>query len=344
MMFAAILASALSMLTLPPRYGEPTRMHVYAVSNSADIATAYMPDDTTSNITVIAWVRWNRLGHTKWDVPVVEFLVTSEAARATREGGAPIQNLCAHDYETALTLNAGTWSAANVLPATYDLPTEMQDMQQWQYGCYCYNVTTDSDLTLNVGGAEVSIYAQPGVRQVNNILAATASRAVSIAAASESANIKFGIAENPLVQFLGSVQFGSVHLADGDTVQEIFEANRASGGISDIEWRMVVARVSIADGVMHFSFEGHNAMGLIKRDTRDQAMWRPRATFAKDARIRLVVFNAAGGMSDIPNSQGGEREIVAVYGFRIYRELLDDALIARMRELDYAELTRRGWL
>jgi hypothetical protein len=45
-----------------------------------------------------------------------------------------LQNLCAHDYETALTLNAGTWSAANVLPATYDLPTEMQDMQQWQYG------------------------------------------------------------------------------------------------------------------------------------------------------------------------------------------------------------------
>ena len=71
---------------------------------------------------------------------------------------------------------------------------------------------------------------------------------------------------------------------------------------------------------------------LTKVESGAQAMWQPVSAFEKDARIRVMCASLEGldGCS------------VKVWGFRVYRGWLDDALIETMRDQDAAELARRG--
>ena len=162
-------------------------------------------------------------------------------------------------------------------------------------------------------------------KQIFNILGTSASRAVSISAASTAATVKFGIAENPFVQFV-SAQFDDV--VDGSA---IFSGGEYGGLVSNA-WRLVVTRGEIVTNAVRINVCGYDATTTFPCDrTTTQMLFHARPTFAKDARLRYVV-QAASSTQD---------HVFYIYGFRAYRGWLDDATIERIRDLDAAELTRR---
>lgn len=315
-------------LLAPPQFGDPTRMCSYSCSNVFDVATAYFSDDQASNFTAIVWMKWTpRQNHVASSgfVPFAMFNVSADPARATCEGGDGLPDLQSHRYEVPLTLSGGTW-AETCLPASYDYPDST--LKNWKYGCYAVNIETDTALTLNVGGAEKSISASPE-KQRFNILATSASRSVSISAASSSATVKFGIAVNPLVQFVGA-QFD-----DNNSYGTL--GNARLGGLASNEWRMVVFRGRIAAGSATCNACGYNATTKLQNEqTSTKELWHPRTTFAKNARIRVMVASLLGIQYE------GKYDTFHLYGFRVYRGWFDDATIERMRDLDAAEMTRRG--
>ena len=318
-LFACCVAAA-SELLVAPQYGDPT---VLAPSRSSEgqsafnLAHVWMPGGNT-NFTAIIWA----ISSTPTNTPYRPFIMmdcTYKAARSTTEGGPELAELCSHDDTQPLTLSGGTW-AENCLPATYAVPGPT--FRDWQYGCYCFNLTTDTPLTLDVGGEELYIPATN--RMIRNIKATTASRSVSIAAESPSATVYFGIAENPLKQFIGGQSTGVHNSGDADY---------SSGGTSTNEWRMFVFRAEIAGSDLRYEVRGYTPLSqLTVVESGAKAMWQPVSAFEKDARIRVMCASLTGldGCS------------VEVWGFRVYRGWLDDALIETMRDQDAAELARRG--
>lgn len=319
---------AASELLAPPRFADPTRMCAYSCSNTMDIATAYFNDDGATNFTALVWIKWTPRSNFPADCAMVPFVgscVSADPARATREGGDALDDLQSHRYELPLALSGGTWGETCL--TSYDCPSSLSG-SAWQYGCYCVNVETDSALTLNVGGTEKSIAASAD-KQIFNIQATSASRAVSISAASSSATVRFGIAENPLVQFCGA-QF-----TDGNSTQGWDDGQ--AGGIVPNEWRLIVVRGRIAANNVTVSICGYNASSkFVNEDTTQTSLWHSRTTFAKNARLRLTVGSLMGIGYD------GQYDVFTLYGFRVYRGWFDDATIERMRDLDAAEMTRRG--
>lgn len=333
LLFAVLLALAgvaSPELLAPPAFGDPTRMRAKAYANTVELHTAFFGDGNATNFTLLCWMRWTPRGNMPgdaqaWLIPFINVSVSADPARATKEGGPELENLCSHRYDVPLTLSGGTWGTT-CLPATYDYPPSCSD---WQYGCYCVNVETDTALTVNVGGAEQNVAASNGVRQVFNIKAESASRAVSISAANNNARVKFGIAENPLVQFIGS-QFDSM---GADTAG----GHPDKGGIASTEWRLVVARGMIATNCVTINVCGYNASSKFEsNNTVSQALWHPRSTFAKHARIRMTAASCLGLSAD------GQEDVITLYGYRVYRGWMSEADILRMRDLDVAEMTRRG--
>lgn len=330
-LFAALAvrgAFAAHELLAVPRFGDPTTMQAFSRSNVFDVATVYFRDDRATNFTTIVWMKWTpRRGYfVNGMVPWVECHVSADPARSTLEGGDELPDLQSHSYEVPLALSGGTW-AETCLPA-YEYPATLW---KWQYGCFAVNVETDAALTLNVAGAERSVPASPQ-KQVFNIMGATASRSVSVAAESTTATVRLGIAVNPLVQFVG-VQF------DDDGEHDGSWANGEYGGLQSNEWRMVVFRGRIAGGDMTVNMCGYNATRKFYcENSATRELWHPRATFAKNARIRIMCSNLQGGIgygTDDP-------DIFHLYGLRIYRGWLGDAEVERMRDLDAAEMARRG--
>lgn len=319
-LFACCVAAASELLVMP-QYGDPTVLapsHSTEDQSAFNLARAFMPGGNT-NFTAIIWAIGSIPTNTSLR-PFVMMDCTYKSARSTTEGGPELADLCSHDYKEPLTLSGGTW-AEDCLPATYAVPNPTT-FQNWQYGCYCFNLTTDTPLTLNVGGAELYIPATN--RMIRNILATTASRSVSIAAESPSATVYFGIAENPLKQFIGGQSDSG--LATGMT-------DFSAGGISTNEWRMFVFRAEISGSDLRYEVRGYTPMSqLTKVESGAQAMWQPVSAFEKDARIRVMCASRAGldGVS------------IEIWGFRVYRGWLDDALIETMRDQDAAELARRG--
>jgi len=318
-LFACCVAAA-SELLVKPQYGDPT---VLAPSRSAEgqsafnLALAFMPGGNT-NFTAIIWAISSTPSNTPY-TPSVMMDCTYKAARSTTEGGPELAELCSHDDTQPLTLSGGTW-AENCLPATYAVPGPT--FRDWQYGCYCFNLTTDTPLTLNVGGAELYIPATN--RMIRNIQATTASRSVSIAAESPSATVYFGIAENPLKQFIGGQSSG---------VRSSGEEDYSAGGTSTNEWRMFVFRAEISGSDLRYEVRGYTPMSQLSAvESGAQAMWQPVSAFEKDARIRVMC-------ASLTRLDGCT---VEVWGFRVYRGWLDDAFIETMRDQDAAELTRRG--
>ena len=312
----------------PPRFADPTVMYAFSRSNVLDVATAFFDDDRASNFTAIVWMKWTPRANLAASgiVPFAMFAVSADPGRATREGGATLPDLQSHRYEVPLTLSSGTW-AETCLPSSYDYPDST--LSAWQYGCYAVNIETDTALTLQVAGAEKSISAS-AEKQIFNIMGETASRSVSISAASASATVKFAIATNPLVQFIGA-QFddgtGSGSYAYGER-----------GGIVSNEWRMVVFRGAIAAGSATVRVDGWNATTKLTNENEStRTLWHPRTTFAKDARLRVMVACLTGIGIDT-----GNPDRFHLYGLRVYRGWFTNAELERMRDLDAAEMTRRG--
>lgn len=326
-------AAPLDML-MPPRFGDPTRMTMRDRSGVFDLATAFVEREGITSLTFVVWLKWEPNGRNAFGNPFVMCNITPDYGRSTLEGGRELPNVSPSNWNTFLTLENGTWSAPDCLPANYECPESLQS-QDWKYGCYCFNVETDSDLTLTIAGAEKNIAASNGVRQIYNIMGKTSSRAVAISAANYDAHIRFEIAENPLCQFVGG-QF------DGNDSTGTF-GRESHGGLSSNEWRMVVFSAAITNGMAITYTRGYNAQGqLPDAEHTTDALFRPHEAFSFNSRFRLMV-SELGGVGGLSSHGELPVEHFLMYGFRGYCKWLTEAEILRMVELDAAELQRRGY-
>ena len=328
MTVSAAFAAAPHGALMVPQYGTPVRASIGSKLGvkAFTLCTGFVESEGATAFTAMVWLRWAPRAGYPADSPFGPFVMcdfTTESARSTSEGGPSLVNLSPVSENEILPLVNGRWSA-NCLPQTYDHP---DSLDHWQYGCYCINITTDTGLTLNVAGEELYIPATNGM--VRTILATTASRSVSIVAESASANVKFGIAETPLVQFVG---------ANFDSVINGRESNLEDCGLARGEWRLVVFRASIVGNAMRARVCGYNAMDrLTNSQDVSQEMWHQRTTIEKNSRFRFMVANA-GGLSD---GQGND-DAFDIYGFKCYRGDLSDRLVETMRDQDVEEMMRRG--
>lgn len=314
-----------------PIYGEPTLMRLDHRSGfkAVEAFTGYINATNVTAFTAMCWMRVTRhpwLNPNNGSYIFVQPCFSVESARATTEGGPGIPDLLNDAYMVQpVPLSAGgTWQA-NCLPNGYDCPENLRD--QWGYGCYVFNLTTDTALTLTVGGAELYIPATNCM--IRNIQAVSADRTVTIAAENANACINFGIGVNPLVQFCSAATFAGMSGAGIDN----------GGGLRTHEWRLVVVRGRIENGKAYGITEGWNATDKFELgETVDETtLAHPRTTFAKNARVRMLVSNVAGGLV----FEGQEIEI-GLFGGKMLKGWLTDGEIEKIRDIDVNELRRRG--
>lgn len=322
---AATATAARPQLVCPPQFGSPEFVGPVSQSlgwDSVHVATGFVEADGATELTVMMWLRafvqggvpssWDYYGYT------LNGQVSTDAARATAEGGPGLPNLCSHPEGSDLVLNDGNWTET-CLPSSYDCPPELT--RQWGFGCYCFNLTTDTPLTLTVGGAELFVPATNGM--VRSIQATSADRSCTISTA-PGAHVKFGIAENPLHQFFG---------VQNDCVLSDSSARIADGGVVTNEWRLFVFRFKIdGNDVVSSTDTWTPADRCLKTTTIRSTMWKPRTAFARNSRF----FSTVGATS------GWNYKGLLKYGFKFYCGWLPDAMIERFRDQDVQEMRKRG--
>ncbi len=279
-------------------------------------------DGGETGMTVIAWAKYRNLdGASDIRFPFVMGNCTAEAARATRDGGAQLTNLVTGTLEAqTIDVSGGSW-AMECLPTGYAVPSTLEGTR-WQYGCYCVNITTDTPLTLTVADTEIYIPATNGM--VRNVQGASASRYVFVEPESAAANVRFGIAEMPLRQFIGAQ-------CDG-TAKDEQVISRESGGL-DETWRMFALRARIDNGNMIVRMEGYTpGVRLEGVQCVTQALWRARGTFEKDAMFRLNVVGWG-----VTENLG-----ISLCMEKMFDGWITDEQVERIRDLDVAELVRHG--
>lgn len=314
-----------------PIYGEPT-LQTLNVRGGLDAFSAFTGFIQSTNVTAFTAILWTKIASfpTGWHDGgvLIEAMFTVETARSTSEGGPSLEDLLNDAYlVTPIPLSAsGTWQAT-CLPNSYDCPDFLAS--QWGYGCYCFNLTTDAPITLTVGGAELYIPATNCM--IRNIQAISADRTVTIAASDPNACINFGIAENPLVQFLSAGVNSNAAGGNADVSQ---------GGPTLAEWRMVAVRGRIENGNGIGQIESYNATTHFDNAVTDtHALAHPRSTFAHNSRVRMIMSNVYGWMK---KDSTGEKVQVKFFGGKLLRGWLTDGEIERLRDIDAAELRRRG--
>lgn len=316
-----------------PIYGEPTlqSLKVRAGLNALSALTGFIESTNVTAFTAVLWMKVASYpaGCTDGGI-IINSSFTVSPARSTKEGGPGLADLLNNDYlVTPIPLSAdGTWHAT-CLPNSYDCPENLAS--KWQYGCYCLNLTTDTPLTLTVGGAE--LYVPATNCMIRNIQAVTADRTITIAAERADACINIGIAVNPLIQFIDA---GTSSNFSG--LSNNFDISH--GGPTSTEWRMIVMRGKI---------EGTNAIGRTdsynatthfdNHETVTTELAHPRATFAHDSRIRFFCSNFFGGLH---NKTTGEDVQILFYGDKLIEGWLSDGEIEHLRDIDAYELRRRG--
>lgn len=310
-----------------PIYGEPT-LQTLKVRSGYDTVSAFTGFISATNVTAFTAVLWARVVSRHHDYNdggvFVQNDYTIETARSTTEGGPALNDLLhgeCLEYHVPLS-PFGTWQS-RCLPDAYDCPDNIA--AQWGYGCYCINVTTDTPFTLTVGGAE--LYVPVTNSMIRNILAVSSDRTITIAAESTYARIKLGIAINPLVQFVSA---GKSSGMEGSSTR--FDPQY--GGLSQNEWRMIAVRGRVDGLAQTDTYNATSHFDLIDDATTEIA--HPRATFARDARVRMLLGIITGGLTDDLQ--------IKYYGGKLLNGWLTDGEIERIRDIDAAELRRRGEL
>ena len=273
-----------------------------------------------TGMTVIAWMKYSSsLGSQKVIPPFVSGSCTAEACRATRDGGAGLTNLVTGSLADAGTIDVsgGSWSM-ECLPTGYAVPVTLSDTQ-WQYGCYCINISTDTPLMLSV--ADTEIYIPVTNNMVRNVQGSSASRYVIVTPESASANVQFGIAEMPLHQFVGA-QSDANGRGVGDS---------EDGGLAET-WRMFAFRARLDAGNMIVRMDGYTSNGhLTIPQGATLELFRARSTFEKDAMFRLSIAGHATDSLSIGTCMA-----------KMFDGWLSDEQVERIRDLDVQELVRHG--
>lgn len=287
-------------------------------SNVNEIATFWLPEETDA-FTVMVWQRSN-VGPTGTRFILAYY--TAEAARSTQEGGPELPGI--REFAPVSLSAGGTWSMSG-LPSEYEQPENFG--YKWQYGCFCVNVLTQTPLTMTVAGAEKQIPASAS-KQVFNILGEADDRSVTISAADPSAPVDFGIAVNPLIQFMGQ-DIGDTDVFSGDW-DGINVSNRCT---------FIVLRCKIDAGHTTSTWcgecrqtDGHSLI-----ETRAEPLWKERARFAKNARATFSW--CTWGVNP-----GYDYRCCEVYGKKMAMRWLSDAEIDRIYDADLEVIRARHYM
>ena len=276
-----------------------------------------------TGVTMVAWLKYSSTLGQLIIPPFVMGSCTAEAARSTRDGGAALTNLVTGTLSDAqpIDVSGGSW-AAECLPGAYLVPSTLAQ-SQWQYGCYCINISTDTPLTLSV--ADTEIYVPATNDMVRNVQGSSDSRWCIVTPESADADVRFGIAEMPLHQFVGA-QSDSCSPTEGVSTGE-----SDMGGLAET-WRMFAFRARIEGTNMVVQMDGYTpGTRLEKSQCVTQALLRVRSTFEKDAMFRMSGCSFA------------VREVTfGVCMSKMFDGWLDDAQVERIRDLDVAEMRRHG--
>lgn len=330
---ALVAALAFSALAVDPRLmrpilGDPSRMFGFRQPAWHCVATFFMPGGHAA-VTAVAWARV-RAPSDEFGSQFKRCMMygdcTVAPARATAEGGASLPDLLSGAYTGAAAVplsSRGTWSAA-CLPSTWQAPGQISE--EWRYGCYCINLRTDAALTLTVGGGEVTV--PHATNMVRNVLATSADRTVTIAAASPSATVHFGLAVNPLVQFFGGVMYAEA--LDTQQLTSDYSVFTNEYAMMAFRARLLEDGAKVETALDAYTRSGwHHGVAITQRV--DAAS---RAVFAPDARIRLHLCRLAGDTEALDGTD--------VWGVKQWRGWLPDALLDRVLHQDMEEMARRG--
>ncbi len=243
---------------------------------------------------------------------------------STAEGGPTLKNEEPWDYDTPLTFSAdGQWSYLNALPACDKYVIDEQDIKgNWQYGCYAFNIETDTDLTISVGGEDRNVEADLG-KQSFNILCKTSSRDICITCADTNAVVKLGFATNPMVQFFGHT------MTSLDAHGNSWGINPQEGycGITTNEWTLLISRARINPDRtltyrMNASMYDYYYDGEQKTETPSQPItsdyFHPWARCA----FTFASFDPTNNLN------------FYTYGHKIFKGWLDDDMIKIIRDKD----------
>lgn len=333
---SVITSIVASSLLLIPRGGDPSAqpLEVSKVGLAAfEMPSAYICEPGATAVTYSAWMRCRDVinvvaGQLAGVMPQVTMMTSYDPARATREGGDDLTDLLNDLYSVDyVPLIHGSWSASNILLGRDDLAPET--LQNWKYGCYCINYKSDSPFTLYLGGEETYLPASP-TNAIRNIIVTSSDRSVAITAESASAHINFGVAHNPLVQFIGLTS---------DSVDTFGLIHTECGGIVTNEWRMCVFRARIADGKVASQLDVWRPNDKCTlTPSKQEDMWHPRSAFAVNSRVRITLSHMVG----LTNPETGDSMTALFWGAKGRAEWMSDEDLEKWRDADYREIVRRG--
>lgn len=317
---AVCMASPLAQL-MRPKGVSPTMLPDPRTTHgieSFSVATGFFGGDGCTGITAIVWAKSQSTASNLYN-PFIMMNCSYETARATMEGGPTLPELGTARMDEPLVLTDGSWGET-CLPETYDHPSTLD---QWQYGCYAFNLISDCGVTVSVGGDE--IYFPEATNVARNIRVTSADRSVIVTAESTDATVRFGIAENPLVQFIGGQ-------SDGSTKSGTFD--RELGGLIDEEYRMFVFRAAIDGGTnVVWDISAYDALAKLgESEGGVEHMDHPRAFFQEDSRIRVLAA-CLGGL---------DYDDISRWGFKLFNGWCGEEFIDAVKRADIAELQRRG--
>ncbi len=322
---AAIFALAVSCATwgapLPISTGtfvpRQMRHEVRTAQKNRACPIAFFIGNVCTAYTAVCWMRFPCTPDVSMAMAYVPIPTCSTyPARATFEGGKQSDFPAPIFGYSQITLDAnGQWVMPVDLPAATD-PHFAAAGNAWANGCYSVNIFTPCAVTLTVGGTERNFSASNSMQRAE-IQAVNTSRSVALSAADPSAVIYFGIRENVPRQFFQC------------TVDQHYGTDIKS--LSN-EWVMVSASASITGMAVRVTTAMRDWDGLIKDGIISSRQTVPRSTFAVNSTMR---FNLIGSHAPLP----GEYEL---WGWKIFGGDLTEAQLDRIRDLDKAEMQRRG--
>ena len=357
--FSAFLAFALSFCAAPkmaradivtqpdlrarPTLGDPSFMFTLKnkTTDGNKMITSYVPAPGWQAYTLCFWAAVEPLNDSGYGVFLKSFLSTEWGVSFSECGKyAPWENTDFVDEgfpHQLLELSAqGTWTK-NCLPqaADYWVPPYSTMSNDCQYGCYSFNVLTDTPLTMTAGGAERQIAASNSM-QVVTFQATTADRSVTIAADSPDAEISLGGCVAPLRQFFGEWLF--------------FES---SGGHSYLynktltnEWAFVSVRAQILPGgdkldIVQQAYHADGYEAITSTDSTNTIdLIRADGCFGDHSRIELYMFSNGEITMNVDSTNRPPKR--SIWGAKLYGEWLADDIILQIRDQDAAEMQRRN--
>lgn len=317
----ASLASASPLLQLAQPRVDPSRMSVVEGGYRLPI---YYTKPGTTGYSIMWWVRWecpffdaSQTGAIK---PALFFqaMQSVEPARATADGGPKLKSFYKSDA-IELDDNA-SWGIANIIPQQ----SVFFPGNDRRYAICC-NITSDTDITLTVGGTEKFVPSTTNTLNIFNIEVYDGDRSIAITAADKNAKIKVAFAVNPIKQF-----FNQAH-SQPDYAENINATNR---------FVFAALRCKLGeDGVQRNQFTLITLEGNSVQNERYQEFDLGYTEYPGD---NMVVMQQHTMWGQIDVASDGSKRRVEWYGLKYVDDYITDEQMWRIYDVDRQHIYARG--